>query len=1052
MRGIPNSVGLLELFVRHRNAANLLMILLVMFGIWGAMGLNRQLMPNTDSKTITINVDWPGASAEDVEKNLLILIEPAVQFLDGVKSMSGRAREGTGRITLEFERDTDMQDAERQVEVAVSAVPNLPSEAEEPNISTRKFFDPIASIGISGPFPEAVLRRYAREIRDGLLAAGVDKVEFTGYRDREIVVTIDEGKLRQLGMTLEEMSRALTPNFADKPSGTLTGDYEAQIRAAAREVTARDISETEIRSSATGDAPTFGEVGAVENGFDNDDPLGYMRGAPAIKLKVSRSATADTVTTYENVQAYVSDIAPTLPRSLNIKVFDAAAESVIARLSLLVTNGVTGLIIVLIVLFLFLDARIALWVAMGIPVSILATLGVMFMLGQTINMISMFALMMTLGIIVDDAIVVGEHTATRYADGDPRATAAITGAGRMMTPVIAASLTTIAAFLPILVIGDVIGQIMSTLPVVVTCVLVASTVECFLVLPGHLAHALPAERKRPSRFRRNFDNGFAWFRDGPFNYLLNLSFSWRYATAAIAVAVTALGLSLLASGQLKFEFFPSAEGEKFNIYARFQAGVPQDRMTGIIREIEAAVSEIEEEIGGGEAIINTTYANLDLENGGANFDVFLTPSEERTIRTGEVIDALREKLPSVAGVERINVRQGRFGPPGRAIDIEFAGNDSAQLKLASDELQGVLEGFDGVTSISDTLFYGNPEVIMSLNERGASLGFTLTSLGEQVSNAFQGKKVATIVSEDDEVTVRLERSTEEEGSGALRNMWVKSPAGNFVPISSIVSFSERQGLRFILRDEGKSTIHVRADTEGDTQFGEVLDRLAADYLPELTAKYGITYSFSGRQAEQAAAFADLGLGALFALGIIYVIIAWIFASYFAPLAVMLIIPFGIVGSIWGHYVMGYTLTIISMMGMLGLAGILVNDSIVLVTRLQERREEGESLREAAIGASRDRLRAVLLTSLTTIGGLVPLLFEKSLQAQFLIPMAITIVFGLALATLLVLFLLPAFLAIGADIGAFLSWVFMTRNSPSFRQLLGGRHHDLPPPALQNRAA
>lgn len=1044
MRGIPKSAGMLEMFVRHRNAANLLMVLLVMFGVWGAMGLNRQLMPNTDSKTITIDVAWSGASAEDVEKNLLVLIEPAVQFLDGVKSMSGRAREGTGTITLEFERDVDMQEAERLVEVAVSAIPNLPSEADDPEVSTRKFFDPIASIGISGPFPEAALRGYAREIRDGLLASGVDKVEFTGYRDREVVVTVEEAKLRQLGMTIEELSSALAPNFADKPSGTLTGDYEAQIRAAAKEVTIRDISEAEIRSSASGDAPTFGEIGTVTNGFDVDDPLGYMRGEPAIKLTVSRSATADTVTTYEIVQAYVDEVAPTLPRSLNIKVFDAAAESVIARLALLVNNGITGLIIVLIVLFIFLDARIALWVAVGIPISIFATLGIMFMLGQTINMISMFALMMTLGIIVDDAIVVGEHTATRYAGGDPRAIAAINGAGRMLTPVIAASLTTIAAFLPILVIGDVVGQIMSTLPVVVTCVLIASTIECFFVLPGHLAHALPAERKRPSRFRRNFDAGFAWFREGPFNYLLNLSFSWRYATAAIAVGTMVLGLSLIGSGQLKFEFFPSAESEKFNIFARFQAGVSEERMVGIITEIENAVTEIEAEIGDGEAVINTTYANLDIDNGGANFDVFLTPSEDRTIRTSEVMTSMREKLPTVAGVERINVRQGRFGPPGRAIDIEFSGNDSAQLKLASEELQGVLEGFDGVTSISDTLFYGNPEVIMSLNERGASLGFTLANLGEQVSNAFQGKDVATIVSSEDEVTVRLEQSSPETGSAALRNMWVKSPSDNFVPLSSIVGFSESQGLRFILRDEGKSTIHVRADTEGDTQFGEVLDRLAADYLTEITEKYGVSYAFSGRQAEQAAAFADLGLGALFALGIIYVIIAWIFASYFAPLAVMMIIPFGIVGSLWGHYVMGYSLTIISVIGMLGLAGILVNDSIVMVTRLQERRDEGETLREAATGASRDRLRAVLLTSLTTIGGLVPLLFEKSLQAQFLIPMAITIVFGLSLATLLVLFLLPAFLAIGADIGAFFSWVFMTRKSPTFRQLLGGRHHDTPP--------
>ncbi|UJQ93045.1 efflux RND transporter permease subunit [Mariluticola halotolerans] len=1039
---VERSTGLMATFVRHRNAANLLMILLVMFGIWGTINLNRQLMPNTEASTIRISVNWSGASAEDVEKNILLLIEPAVRFLDGVKSMSGRARESSGIITLEYERDTDMQEAQRAVETAVASVNNLPAEANDPTVSLQKFFDPIASIAIAGPFPELALRRYALEIRDGLLAAGVDKVEFTGYRDRKIGIEIDDSKLRQLDMTLSDLADVLTPNLADKPSGSLTGDYDAQIRAAADQLSARDIAETEVKSSATGQTTTFGDIATITDDFDEDDALGYMRGEPAIKLTVSRSATADTVDSYEKVKAYVAEIAPTLPPSLELKVFDAAAEQVNQRLSLLVTNGVTGLVLVLVILFLFLDGRIAFWVAMGIPVSILATLGMMFLFGQTINMISMFALMMTLGIIVDDAIVVGEHTATRYGAGDSRSEAAIKGAGRMAAPVIAASLTTMAAFLPILLVGDVVGQIMATLPVVVACVLAASMLECFFILPGHLAHSLPEERKRPSRFRRAFDGAFGHFRDHQFGFLADLSYRWRYVTAAIAVAISILGFSLLAAGQLKFEFFPTAEGESFNIFARFQAGVPEDEMRGIIVNIENAVSEVETELTPpGEQLINTTYANLDLENGGANFDVFLTPSEERSVRTGDITDALRAKLPTVAGVERINVRESRGGPPGRAIDVEFSGSDATTLKQASEDLQGILEGFDGLTSISDTLFFGNPEVVMSLNSRGTALGFTLNNLGTQVRDAFEGNDVATVISNGDEVTIRLEQTSSETGSGALRNLSVRAPGGSYVPLSSIVTFSEKQGLAFILRDEGKSTIHVRADTEDGTDFQEVLDRLAADYLPAIVSKYDVSYRFGGTQAEQNAAFADLQIGAVFALGLMYVIIAWIFASYFAPLAVMLIVPFGLVGAIWGHYLLGYSITLVSLMGMLGLSGILVNDSIVLISRIQERMAEGDSLRLASTGASRDRLRAVLLTSLTTIAGLVPLLFEKSLQAQFLIPMAVTIVFGLGLATLLVLFLVPAFMAIGADMRAVLSWAFMTKGSPSFRQILTGRHHE-----------
>ena len=466
-------------------------------------------------------------------------------------------------------------------------------------------------------------------------------------------------------------------------------------------------------------------------------------------------------------------------------------------------------------------------------------------------------------------------------------------------------------------------------------------------------------------------------------------------------------------------------------------------MREIIVQIEDAVSEVEAELAPeGEPLIKTTYARLDIENGGANFNVYLTSSEDRTVRTNIISQALRKAIPSVAGVERINVRDIRGGPQGRALDIEFSGGDSTILKAASEELQGVLEGFDGVTSISDSLRYGSPELIIELSERGASLGFDLESLGQQIRDIFEGRLVRTIISEEEEISIRLVYDSETEGSAALRELWVRAPAGGFVPLSALVSFSERQGFSRINREEGKGVVAVRADVEDGVDAGEVLERLKQNYLPQISSKYEIDFSLAGEQAETDAAFADLWLGGFIALGVMYIIIAWIFQSYFAPIAVMLIIPFGGVGAIWGHYFLGINLTVISVMGLLGLAGILVNDSIVLISRLQERLGEGEGLRSASTGAGKDRLRAVLLTSLTTIGGLTPLLFEQSLQAQFLIPMAVTIVFGLALSTLLVLFLVPAFIAIGVDMKAFTKWLFLTPDSPSFRELVGGKHHEI----------
>ncbi|WP_116652343.1 efflux RND transporter permease subunit [Pelagibacterium sediminicola] len=1042
MRPSPEaSRGLLAGFVRHHNAANLLMVLFILFGAWGLANLNRQLMPNTEIRSITIGVTWSGATAEDVERNVMLLIEPAVQGIDGVISMNSFAREGRGQITLNFERNVNMQNAERLVQSAVSSVGNLPSGASTPTVSARRFFDPVAAIAISGPFPEEALRHYAREIRDGLLAAGVDRVDFTGYRDRQLRIEVDDAKLRQLGLTLADLSNALSPNFNDQPSGTLSGDFDAQIRAAARELSTRQIAETEIYSSATGQVLTFGDVAAISDAFNPDTPLGYMRGEPAIKLQVSRAANADTVTTYEAVRAYIDQLQPTLPNSLNAVVFDAAAEQVNQRLALLISNGLMGYLLVLVVLFVFLDMRVAFWVASGVPIALLGGLGAMYALGLTLDMISMFGLMMMLGIIVDNTIVVGEHTSTLYARGLSRSEAAISTATRMAPPVIAMSLTTMAAFAPVWLVGDVVGQMMAPLPVIVVAVMVASLLECFFILPGHLAHSLPRQRRRPGWFRRNFDAGFAYFRDRMFGTVAHWSYSWRYLTAAIALAITISALGLLMSNQLRFDFFPTTEAESFNVSAQFQAGIPQNEMAAVIQEIEDAVSEVEHSLTpDGEDLIVTTYASLDLEEGRANFNVYLTPSEERSVRTPVITQALRDNLPAVAGVESIGIRESRGGPQGQAIDIRFVGRDAATLKRASETLQDVLEGFPEVNSAMDTLFYGSPELIMTLNARGTGLGFDLVTLGTQVRDAFQGRTAGTIAAHEEEITVRLIRTTEATGSAALREMWVRAPGGAYVPLDSIVEFSERQGFAFIARENGRTAVSVRADVSEGADAGEILARLEADYLPRIAADYGISYEFGGRQAEQNAAFADLAIGAVFALAVMYVIVSWVFASWFAPIAVMIIIPFGIAGAIWGHYLLGHSLTVVSMMGMLGLGGILINASIVMIARMNERLAEGEGLREAAVGASRDRLRAVILTSLTTIGGLLPLIFEKSLVAQFLIPMALTIVSGLSVATLLVLFLVPAILGIGADIAAFLRWLFLTPNAPTFREMIAGQHH------------
>ena len=1012
----------IRFFVRHRNASNLLMAMLVLFGIMGILQLNTQLFPSTDIPRITVSIAWSGASAEDIEKNILHAVEPELRYLDDLEKITSYAREGAASITLEFAAGTNMQIAVSEVESAVAGVTTLPEDAETPTVRRSVWYEGVANIAISGPFTESALKAYAKEIRDGLLAAGIDKVDLVGFRKPEIWVDVPERELRRLGVTLSDIATRVSAETRDLPSGTLDGTVEKQLRSLGEGTTADDIGAIETVSRETGEKVLLREIATVREAFERDQTLGYSGGNRAIELQVERSTTADTLETAAIVETYLDEIRPTLPPTLDLKVYDVRASNLVDRINLLVRNGLSGLVLVVVVLFVFLNARIAFWVAAGIPVAMMATLGFMWVTGQSINMISLFALIMCLGIVVDDAIVVGEHTATRYAQGDDPVLAAERGAGHMMWPVIAAIMTTQVAFFPLTMVRDVIGQIMGALPLVVIAVLTASLVECLLILPGHLRHSLTSMRAEPGRFRRWFDNGFGRLREGPFRAFVGLTFRWRYTTVAISVAALILAVGLIAGGRVGFQFFPTAEAENISAKLTFAAGTPEQEVVAGVARIEAALSEAEREVAPeGESLIVATYATIGRSgfSRGMNFaqvDAELTASEVRTVRTNDVIAAWRAAVPRIPGLETVTVSGRRGGPPGRDLDIRLTGAETDVLKQAALEIREVVAGFPGVSAVDDDLPYGKPEIVMELTPRGTALGFTAEMVGQQVRNAFDGAIARRVPDGDEEVTIRVRRVQEVPGLAALGNLALRAPSGEFVLLSEIVDLSEKQGYAIIQRIDGQTSVSVTADVDQDvTTNVELVAALDEGALRAVTSKYGIDYRFSGREEERAKSFADLKLGAYMALGAIYLILAWVFASYGRPLAVMIIIPFGLIGAVLGHMVMGVPLTILSMMGLLGLSGILVNDSIILVSRLDERLTFGETVAEAAVGASCDRLRAVLLTSLTTIGGLAPLLFETSLQAQFLIPMAATLVFGLAVATFFVLFLVPAVVGIGDDI-------------------------------------
>lgn len=1112
----PAPSNLVSVFIRHPNAANLLMVLMIVFGVFALARINTQFFPTVETSNVNVSISWSGASAEDVEKNVLALVEPSLRFIEGVDEMTSYAREGSGSVALEFAEGSDMQKAVADVETAVKSISTLPEDADEPTVSRSQWFDRVARVSISGDVPEETVRIWAKRMRDDLIERGIDRVTFTGLRDPELKVAIPERELRRLDLTISGISSTVASSSRDLPSGNLDGAVERQLRTVTDVESARGLGEVEVKSFASGEKVRLSDIATITDGY-SDGVRGLSGNRPAIELNVQRTENADTLVSNRILQDYIAEIRPQLPTNMEVAVYSVRAEAVAERIMLLVKNGLSGLLLVIAVLFIFLNGRIAFWVAAGIPVALMATIGLMYVSGQSINMISLFGLIMMLGVIVDDAIVVGEHTDTRLQMGDDPVIAAERGVGDMFTPVTAALTTTIATFSPILLITGGIGQIIGVLPLVVVAVAIASIVECFFILPGHLAHSLQGRKKpgwswwrvffialvlglfvlafvsrgtgeggvasalpflaqfdqwretvaapvwgaalasltigiammaelalytvrvgfgkkdqtdddemqpeQENRFRRAFDRQFDRFRRGPFNWLVELAYDWRYVTVSVAVGlIMVVGVGLFRGGHVNFVFFPSPEAENISGNLVFHPGTPEQDAIAAIIEFENALRRAEQQLGGDEQLVSATFITLGVSgrqraDNVARINVQLTTSETRTIRTPDIVRAWNRQAPEIADVRRFSVRQSRGGPPGADIDIQLSGPSIGVLKEAASEVTDILTAISGVSGVEDDLPYGKPELVMTLKPRGAALGFSIDDVGRQVRNAVEGTIPRRFARGDDEIAIRLNMIMPQQGTAALRSMQLRSAAGNYVPLTEIVTLQEQQGFAAIQRKNGKTTISVSGDIDAavNTTDGVTEQLLASGALETVSRKYGISYAFGGRSQEQREAFADLGTGSLIALSVIYIILAWVFGSYFRPFAVMLIIPFGIVGAVFGHWVLGFSLTILSMIGLLGLSGILVNDSIILVSRFEERLRAGEASREAIIGASRDRLRAVLLTSLTTIGGLVPLLFEKSLQAQFLMPMAITMVFGLASATLLVLFLVPVFIGIGTDI-------------------------------------
>jgi len=1012
------SRGIIGLFARHKVAPNLLMIIMILMGVVALMKLNVQFFPSFELDYASVRVVWPGANAEDVETSITDPVERVLRNLDGLDEMTSTSALGLSSISLKFEQGTDMIEALDQINQRVSELRNLPQDAQKPVIERVVRYESIARILLISEHDSIEeLRPMARKFERELLDRGVDKVSFRGLPSEEMAIEVPQKTLERYGLSLEAVGNQITGMSSDYPAGTV-GDKDSvrDIRALEQKRTETEFSQLPLVVNSSENV-ALGDIGTVERRSVKDAAYLEVDGKPAIEMQLMRSESGDTLVSSNIMEQWLAETRNQLPPGIELKVYDETWSLVSQRISLLLTNGVGGLILVVLILYIFLNGRVAFWVAVGIPVSFMATLMIMYLAGGSINMISLFGLIMALGIIVDDAIVVAEDSLAHHEQGEPALQAAEGGAHRMLGPVTASSLTTIAAFLPLMLIGGEIGNILFAIPLVIIAVIIASLIESFTILPGHLRHALHGvKRAQPGSVRYRLEHAIDHLRHHQFRKLVRWVLAHRAITLAATLGMMIFVVGLLAGGRLGFVFFPSPESTKVNADAIFVAGTPSEVSGKYLEHLYQALLETEQELEPG--IINTAVVNFNQTSrqAGANFagiNVELVEPDQRETRNAEFIRVWQEKAGMVPGLDTLTMAAPRMGPPGSDVDVRLMGAEPAQLKQASLDLQAVLSQIPGISDIRDDLPYGRDQLVYELTPQGEALGLTYVSLGRQLSDAFSGRLVQIFTDEEDEIEVRVQYPLADQSTlSSINRMQILTPSGQRVALSSVATWKTQRGFDIMRHVDGQLAVTVVGEVDKNVNnANRILTTLKETTLADLESKYGLRYSVEGQSARQAETLGDMKVGLLIGLSMIYIVLAWVFASYGWPLVVMMGIPFGLVGAIMGHWWMGLDMTILSLFGFFGLSGIVVNDSIILVSFYKRLRESGLGVNEALEEAAVQRVRAVILTSLTTIAGLTPLLFETSLQAQFLIPMATAIAFGLMFSTFLILLVIPAMLSL-----------------------------------------
>ncbi|MCB2185280.1 MAG: efflux RND transporter permease subunit [Deltaproteobacteria bacterium] len=1023
---------LIEWFAGNHVAANLLMLFFVLAGIVSALTIKLEIFPEFTLETITVSVEYRGASPSEVEEGILRQIEDKVAGLAGIRRIDSVAREGVGVVTIEVMSGWDVQKLLDEVKSEVDRLTNLPEQAEQPIVRQITRRSMVLWLAIYGDAPESTLKHLAQKARDDLTnQPGITVAELFGVREGEIHIEISEHTLRRYGLTLNQVAEKVGRSSLDLPAGSVkTAGGEILVRAKGKKYRAAEYRDVPIVTRNDGSTVTLGQIARLIDGYRDDlDLKARFNNKPAALIQVFRVADQNALTVAAETKAYAEELARDLPHGVHVDFFGDRSRVLKDRMNLLLRNMFMGLVLVIITLGLFLNARLAFWVTLGIPISFLASLWFLPMADVSINMISLFAFIMVLGIVVDDAIVVGEHVFYLREKGFPPLKAAVEGTTAIGSPVIFSVLTTVAAFAPLLLAGGTMGKIMKNIPTVVILVLLASLVECLLILPSHLSGSKFRPPKESGKKEKITARWLTNFVHGPYRRLLDLCLRWRYATVAAGLALLLAAVGLVAGGYIKFTLFPKVEGDVLTVNLTMPAGTPLERTENAVAFLEKTVREVlaDEDAkrpAGAPPLLKSSIALLGLQSGQghgaatsgdsgghvAQMFVEILPGEERDVSSGKLVNEWRKRVGQIPDAENISF-SGELFSTSNPIEVHLSAPNEDQLKLAAQELKDRLNSYAGVFDVSDSFLPGKMEMQLELKPTARALGLTLADLANQVRAAFYGAEALRLQRDQDEVRVLVRYPEKERQSlGRVEDMRIRTPGGDEVPFSQVAQVHMTQGYTSIDRAQRRRVMKVFADVDPTVaNSNEVRRWLTTTVLPEVARNHpDLRYTMEGEGRDEQESLRDVGEGFVLALFMIYALLAIPFRSFSQPLIVMSAIPFGVVGALFGHLIMGLDASLLSLFGVVGLAGVVVNDSLVLIhaanaIQVNENLSPDQAIREAGPL----RFRAIILTSVTTFAGLIPIITERSLQAQFLIPMAVSLGFGVLFATGITLILVPA---------------------------------------------